>query len=105
MNLWQQYEDQGLQVIGVGTQDPAEAIFGLAKQLGLTFPVLHDTNNAVFQLYFKPLQFGSSSFPQDVLVGADGTIIWASTSYIPGEMQAAVEAALFATDPGDETSQ
>ena len=48
MNIWREYQDQGLQVMGVGTQDEADNVWGFAKQLGLTFPVVHDADSAVY---------------------------------------------------------
>ncbi len=88
------YKDRGLVVIGV-SMDPPET----AGQIGpfvnthhLTFPIAHDVDSQVTNLYNK-----KTTAPYQVLIGRDGQILKRRETYQPGDetgMEADILAAL-----------
>ncbi|MDP6946602.1 MAG: redoxin domain-containing protein, partial [Myxococcota bacterium] len=89
--LWQTYKDQGLVVWGIGSQDDFASLEGFTKQMGLTFPVLWDDGAEVKALYDPGKVPTNSVYPQDWIVGVDGTIVYVNTTYEPDEMAAIIE--------------
>ena len=85
-------------VLGIGTLDDEQQLFTFAQQMQLTFPTLFDIDDQVYNLYAQVTRFGASTFPQDVLIGADGIIVFQAVSYDPGTMIYAIEAALDAAE-------
>lgn len=81
-------------VLGVGTEDTEQAIFTFAAQMQLTYPALYDASSLVFDLYRQTTRFGSSTFPQDVLVDAEGVVVFQDHAYDPATWVYAVEQAL-----------
>ena len=92
--LWQTYQARGVVVWGIGSQDEFSTLEGFAKQMGLTFPVLWD-DGAVVKAEYDPGKVPTNSaYPQDWIVGVDGTIAYVNTTYEPDEMFAILEAEL-----------
>ena len=81
-------------VWGIGSQDAFGTLQGFTNQMGLTFPVLWDDGAAVKGLYDPGKTPTNSVYPQDWIVGVDGTIAYVGTSYKPEEMYAILEAEL-----------
>ncbi len=80
-------------IFAIGTQDELLKITQFAMQLGVTFPVLFDSDSGVFQSYFQLPAF-KSIFPQQALIDAEGVVAYHETGYYPLALRAAVEAAL-----------
>jgi hypothetical protein len=51
------------------------------EQLGLTFPVLLDEDGAVSQLYRQLPAFPSAAYPQDWIVGGDGSVVYMNNGF------------------------
>ncbi len=68
----ERYADQGLTIIEVnnGGIDTLNAVKHHAKELGITFPILYDTDESVTDAY------DVTGFPTAVLIGRDGNVIW-----------------------------
>lgn len=49
-----------------------------AESLGLTFPILLDSDGSVDRLYDLEFAFPTGAYPQDFVVGTDGRIVYAS---------------------------
>ena len=81
-------------VWGIGSEDTYAVLEGFTKQMGLTFPVLWDDGAAVKALYDPGENWKGSFYPQDWIVGVDGTIVYVNTGYEPDEMTAILEAEL-----------
>jgi peroxiredoxin len=61
---------KGLKVVAVSIDDPGAdgAIRDFARQLGLTFEILHDTSGAIKQAY------QTTGVPETFVIGRDGVI-------------------------------
>ena len=62
--------------------------------MGITFPVLFDDGAVVQQDYNPGQNTTNSVYPQDWIIGVDGTVAYISTSYNPEEMVEILEAEL-----------
>jgi len=65
---YQANRDQGLVVLGVFINEPAEDVAGYARRAGLTFPIAVDPNADVAAAY------RSQGIPTHFFIGADGRI-------------------------------
>lgn len=65
------YADQGFRVVGVSVDDRSarDHIRAFADELGITFPLYHDTSWQIMDAYFLP------GLPGSFLVDANGTIV------------------------------
>ena len=92
--LWQHYQDKGVIVWGIGSQDAYDSLVLFADQMGITFPILFD-DGAVVQADYNPGKGPTNSvYPQDWIIGADGTVVYVNTVYDPDEMYAVLDAEL-----------
>jgi thiol-disulfide isomerase/thioredoxin len=68
--LYKSYGPKGLKVVAVSIDDPgsAQAIRDFAKDMGLTFDVLHDSMGEIQRVY------QTTGVPETVIVGRDGVI-------------------------------
>ena len=81
-------------VWGIGSEDDFDSLSIFAGQMGLTFPVLYDERGSVQALY-NPGQVPTNSvYPQDWIIGSDGTVQYVNTAYDPDEMMAVLDAEL-----------
>ena len=62
--------------------------------MGITFPVLFDDGGVVHEDYNPGQNTTNSVYPQDWIIGVDGTVVYVSTSYKPEEMMEILEAEL-----------
>ena len=62
--------------------------------MGVTFPVLFDDGGVVHADYNPGQNTTNSVYPQDWIIGVDGTVVYVSTSYKPEEMMEILEAEL-----------
>jgi peroxiredoxin len=65
---WLDWEDQGLVVVAVNLQESPGRVAEYVGELGLTFPVLIDTDGAVFQQYRVQL------YPTTFFVAPNGVV-------------------------------
>jgi peroxiredoxin len=63
-------------------------------QLGMTYPVLLDTDGSVFEEYRIEREVSTAAYPHDWVVGTDGLLVYGSARYRPDELAGAVEAEL-----------
>ena len=83
-----------MQVWGIGSEDGRDVLEIFAEQMGITFPVLFDDGAVVQQDYNPGQNTTNSVYPQDWIIGVDGTVVYVSTSYNPEEMIEILEAEL-----------
>ena len=88
------YGPRGLQVIGLssGGQADARDLETFVASTGVTFPVLVDTESTYEQYQSDADVY--APYPIDVVVDADGTIVYLSRTYEPDALAAAVESVL-----------
>ena len=83
-------------VYGVASDDSPEALAAFKERLGLSFPILVDTDGEVHAAYSMALAFSSAAYPQDWIVGTDGRVAYANPAFEPDEMRAVIERELLA---------
>lgn len=93
MSLWQEYQDDGLIVYGIGSDDEFDKLVEFREQYGLTFPILYDEGGVVMDQY-DILTQEVSPYPQDWVIGVDGTVLYYNTAYEVDEITVIVDAEL-----------
>ena len=71
-----------------------EILTAFRAQMGLTFPILFDDGAAVQSQYNPGSGPTNSVYPQDWIIGVDGTVVHVNTVYEPEEMKAILETEL-----------
>ena len=67
IELYEQYKDKGLQIIGITVDDTPEKSDAIVKENGLTFPQIYES---------KPMStYGVTAIPYTILFAPDGTIL------------------------------
>ena len=68
--LYQQYGSRGLNVVAVSVDDAVseDSIRAFARDLGLTFPILHDPTGKIEEVY------QTTGYPETFVIGRDGVI-------------------------------
>ena len=84
---------------GIAPADPYDTVVNFAEQMGLTFPVLFDPDGLVHEQYSQVLAFDNTIFPQDWIVGVDGTIAYFHSAYDREAMSDVLDAELAKGDP------
>ena len=79
---------------GIGSQDLGANLALFAEQMGLTLPVLIDTDDSVHDQYNPGSSVTSSVYPQNWIIGVDGKLAYVSTTYSPNKMATLIEAEL-----------
>ena len=77
-DLYQRYERVGFKLLGVNIDDDSRRAQAMAKELGVSFPVLFDENKEVSRLYQV------EAMPVTVLVDREGTVRHVHLGYKPG---------------------
>jgi peroxiredoxin len=70
IELYDQYKDKGLVILGVSTDDDPETLRGYAKEMKMNYPVLVGRENDELLDAFGPL-FG---LPTSYVIGRDGSV-------------------------------
>ncbi|MDR3415072.1 MAG: TlpA disulfide reductase family protein [Nevskia sp.] len=93
VKLQSQYSAKGLQVVGAAVDDP-DAVRGAVGPLGINYPVLTDSPDAMIGLMEK-LGNGPGALPFSVLVSPDGHVLERQLGeFKPAELTALVESHL-----------
>jgi peroxiredoxin len=66
---WLQHRDEGLVVLGVGSQDFRFALERFARKYKMTYPLIHDTKDEARSRY------GVSGFPETFFVDREGRLV------------------------------
>jgi peroxiredoxin len=81
-------------VWGIGSEDGYDALSSFVEQMGLTYPVLFDGSGDLLSIYDPGKPPTNSVYPQDYIIGVDGTVVYVNTKYEPDEMIAVIETEL-----------
>ena len=76
--LYQRYRSSGFVLLGVNVDDDVRKAGDVAAKLGVTFPVLLDTDKAVSKLY------DLSTMPSTVIIDRDGKVRYLHRGYLAG---------------------
>ena len=80
-----------MRVWGIAPADPLEKVEAFVSDLGITFPVLYDEGGLVASQYNPGLPETNTVFPQDWIVGVDGTIVYVNNAYEVDAMRAILD--------------
>jgi len=94
MTIWQEYQESGVQVWGIASNEPTNVLRNFREQLGLTFPILEDSDGSVFAKYSMTMGLPTAAYPQDWIVGIDGSISYINNHYEPAIMVSVIESEL-----------
>jgi peroxiredoxin len=76
--LYEKYKSSGFVLLGVNVDDDAAKAAEVAAKLGVTFPVLLDTEKTVSKLY------DLSTMPSTVIIDRDGKVRYVHRGYLAG---------------------
>jgi peroxiredoxin len=76
--LYEKYRAAGFVLLGVNVDDDASKAAEVANKLGVTFPVLLDTDKRVSKLY------DLSTMPSTVIIDRDGKVRYVHRGYLTG---------------------
>ena len=76
--LYQKYRASGFVLLGVNVDDDTRKAADVAAKLGVSFPVLLDTDKAVSRLY------DLSTMPSTVLIDREGKVRYVHRGYLTG---------------------
>jgi peroxiredoxin len=76
--LYEKYRASGFVLFGVNVDDDSSKAADVAKKLGVTFPVLLDTDKKVSKLY------DLSTMPSTVIIDRDGKVRYVHRGYLTG---------------------
>jgi len=77
-SLHEKYRKAGFTLLGVNVDDRPDAALSMRKKLGITFPVLFDSEKRVSRLY------DVNAMPSTVLIDRDGKVRYIHRGYRPG---------------------
>ncbi len=73
------------------TREGQETLTTFADQYGITYPILVDEDGSVHARYAQELAFTTAAYPQDWIIGVDGTVIYMSNSFELDGMLTAID--------------
>ncbi len=76
--LYEKYKSSGFVLLGVNVDDDASKAAEVAAKLGVTFPVLLDTEKTVSKLY------DLSTMPSTVIIDREGKVRYVHRGYLAG---------------------
>ena len=79
---------------GIGPQDGLNNLQIFEEQMGTTYPILYDDGGVVQSDYNPGAEFTNTKYPEDWIIGIDGTVLYVNTKYEPDEMIAVIESEL-----------
>ncbi len=83
-----------MRVWGIASADDEGTVRTYAEQLGLSFPILMDSDGSVARQYQQHSPFPSAAYPQDWIVDDQGVIVYVNNAFDLDAMEAALERAL-----------
>lgn len=87
--VWQRFQSQGLQLLGVDLDEPAEKVQGLVDDTGVTYPVCLDPGGILFGKVTVP----KAGVTRNVVVGTDGNIAFLTRLFNEEEFEAMIDVA------------
>ena len=81
-------------VVGIASRENEDTVRRYAESLGLTYPILLDSDGGVNQQYAHEMAFPTAAYPQDWVISPEGTIVYYNNRFELAEMIAAVEGQL-----------
>lgn len=92
--LWPEYEKKGAVFWGIGSDDPFDSLSNFQEQMSIDFPILYDENAEVHNQYAQQLEYSNTKYPQEWVIGVDGTVVYISSDFDPATLTAVLDAEL-----------
>ncbi len=80
-------------VWAIASADGESDLKTFAEQYGITLPILID-NQGVHNQYAQQTPFPTAAYPQDWVIGTDGTVVYMNNGFELEAMLSAIEAEL-----------
>ena len=74
----------------IAPDDPYEMVAAFTEQMGPTFPVLYDPGGKVHDKYSQLHAFSNTIYPQDWVIGVDGTVAYFANDYDVEALEATI---------------
>ncbi len=84
--IWQPLKDQGLVLIGVDRDEPADTVLKFAAEMQITYPLALDPGATVFSKFAAP----ESGVTRNVIIDQEGTIAFLTRLYDREEFEAMI---------------
>ena len=81
-------------VWAIASDDQRDAVEAFRDALGLELTILLDEGGEVKASYPQTMPFPTGAFPQEWVIGTDGTIAYTTNEYEVGDLIAVIEAEL-----------
>ena len=78
-------------VWGIASNESRTTTRAFVDRLGVTYPVLLDTDGRINRLYAQEMAFPSAAYPQDWVIGTDGVVVYANNGFELDAMVSAIE--------------
>ncbi len=91
-NLWQEYREKGLQMVGVWAYQKTH-LDPILAQTGVSFPIGIPTDSTAMKVY-TAVHSGTSWFPFQVLIDGNGKVVYMASDYDAEGLRGALEKAL-----------
>lgn len=78
-DLYNRYNAAGFELYGVNVEPESEPANKMAKEMGLNFPILYDTDSKVSRLY------NVDAMPTTVVIDRDGNVRYVNRGYRDGD--------------------
>ncbi len=75
---------------GIASEDRLETVEAFATAFDIQMPLLYDENGRVHATYPTQSKFPSAAYPEDWIIGVDGTIVYHGNTYELEEMEATI---------------
>lgn len=93
--IWQQYKDRGVIVLGINVDEPLSVVEAFVRQFQITYPIL--LGNSQLQNQYNLAGSHVSPYPRDYIIGKNGLIAYAADEFDPEAMIAVIEKELGTT--------
>ncbi len=81
--IWQEYKDKGLIIVGVDRDEPLETMKGFSKSVGITYPLAVDKDADIFGLYAQK----KAGVTRNVIIDKNGKIVFLTRLYNRDEFE------------------
>ena len=96
--VWQRYQEQGIQLVGVDIQDTEEDALAYVREFGLSFPNGRDVDGKI------TVEYGVIGLPVTFFISADGVVEGRWVGALPEDrLEGWAEALISGSTPGGDT--
>jgi peroxiredoxin len=79
--VWQKYKSDKFFMVGIAREQSLEEAAGFKTEQGITYPMAPDPHREIYKL------FGDAGIPRSYVVAPNGTILFQSLGFDPGEFK------------------